>query len=136
MDITRRQILQSGASLAAGAVSARAANDRIQVGFVGCGARAHELIRALMQVKGTAITGVVDAYKGRVERAVDRIGSSAKIYKSYKDILSDESIDAVVVVTPDHWHKTMVVDAVNAGKDVYCEKPLTFRSSEGPEIIA
>jgi predicted dehydrogenase len=136
MDITRRQILQTGAALAAGGVSGRAANDRIQVGFIGCGARAHELMQALMQVKDAAIVGVADAYKGRVERAVDRIGSSAKVYKNYKDILADKSIDAVVVVTPDHWHKTMVVDAVNAGKDVYCEKPLTFRASEGPEIIA
>ena len=41
----------------------------------------------------------------------------------------------MVIATPDHWHKTMVLDAVHAGKDVYCEKPLTFRGSEGPEII-
>jgi predicted dehydrogenase len=136
MDITRRQILQTGAALAASGVPGRAANDRVQVGIVGCGARSHEIMAALMKVPGAVITGVSDAYKGRLERAVDRVGTSAKIYNSYKDILADKSIDAVVIVTPDHWHKTMVVDAVNAGKDVYCEKPLTFRSSEGSEIIA
>src|SRR5262245_47550739 len=136
MDITRRHILQTGAAVAASGIAGRAANDRIQAGFVGCGARAHELIQALMKVQGAAITGVADAYKGRVDRALDRIGSSAKVYKNYKDMLADKSIDAVVIVTPDHWHRTMVIDAVNAGKDVYCEKPLTFRSSEGPEIIA
>jgi predicted dehydrogenase len=136
MDITRRKILQAGAALAASGVPGSAANDRIQVGVIGCGARSHELIQALMKVQGTAITGVADAYNGRLERAVDRIGNTAKVYKNYKDILADKSIDAVIVVTPDHWHKSMVLDSVNAGKDVYCEKPLTYRSSEGPEIVA
>jgi predicted dehydrogenase len=136
MNITRRHILQAGAAMAASGVGARAANDRIQIGIIGCGARSHEIMAALLKVQGAVMTAVTDAYKGRLERAVDRIGNSAKIYKNYKEILSDKSIDAVVVVTPDHWHKTMVIDAVNAGKDVYCEKPLTYRSSEGPEIIA
>ncbi len=136
MNITRRHILQAGAAMAASGVAARAANDRIQIGVIGCGARSHEIMAALLKVQGAVMTAVTDAYKGRLERAVDRIGNSAKIYKNYKEILADKSIDAVVIVTPDHWHKTMVVDAVNAGKDVYCEKPLTYRSSEGPEIIA
>jgi predicted dehydrogenase len=136
MEVTRRHVLQAGAALAASGVPARSANDRIQVAFIGCGARAHELMAALMKVEGTAITGLVDAYKGRLERAQDRIGSQAKIYKTYRDVLADKSVDAVVIVTPDHWHKRMVVDAVNAGKDVYCEKPLTYRASEGPEIIS
>lgn len=136
MDITRRHVLQAGAALAASQFPVRAANDKLQVAFIGCGARSHELMRALMQVEGTAITGLVDAYKGRLERASERVGAQAKVYKTYTDVLADKSVDAVVIVTPDHWHKRMVVDAVNAGKDVYCEKPLTFRASEGPEIIA
>ena len=74
----------------------RAANDRIQVGFIGCGARSHEMMAALLKVQGAVITAVTDAYKGRLERAVDRIGNSAKIYKNYKEILADKSIDAVV----------------------------------------
>jgi predicted dehydrogenase len=136
MDITRRHILQAGAAMAASGISSQAANDRVQVGVIGCGARSHELMAALMKIQGSTITAVTDAYQGRLERAVDRVGNTAKIYKNYKEILADKSIDAVVVVTPDHWHKTMVIDAVNAGKDVYCEKPLTYRASEGPEIIA
>jgi predicted dehydrogenase len=136
MNITRRHILQAGAAIATSGVTARAANDRIQVGVIGCGARSHEIMSALLKIPGAVMTGVTDAYKGRLERAVERIGSSAKIYPNYKEILADKSVDAVVIVTPDHWHKTMVIDAVNAGKDVYCEKPLTYKSSEGPEIIA
>ena len=59
----------------------------------------------------------------------------AKVYDDYQQLLADQSIDAVVIATPDHWHRTMVLDALKAGKDVYCEKPLTYTSPEGLEII-
>jgi predicted dehydrogenase len=110
-------------------------NSRIQVGVIGTGARSHELMAALLRLPDAQIVGVTDAYTGRVERALERVGKQAKSYSSYKEILADKSIDAVVVATPDHWHKQMVLDAVQAGKDVYCEKPLTFRSSDGMEIV-
>jgi len=132
MNVTRRNFLQTSAVVAASAAQVRSANERIQVGVIGTGARSHELMRWLSFVPGTQVTGVVDAYSGRVERAIDR--TKAKPYRDYREIISDKSIDAVMIVTPDHWHKNMVIDAVNAGKDVYCEKPLTYRSSEGIEI--
>jgi predicted dehydrogenase len=78
---------------------------------------------------------VVDAYKGRVERAIDRTGGRAKSYRTHHDLLADKSIDAVVVATPDHWHKQIIIEALRAGKDVYSEKPMTYRASEGVEII-
>ncbi|MCS6951939.1 MAG: Gfo/Idh/MocA family oxidoreductase [Bryobacterales bacterium] len=138
MDLSRRRFLQGSAALAAAAPRSSkgfAANDRIQFGFIGAGARAHELIEALLRHDGVEIVGVVDAYKGRVERAVERTKGRAKPYRHYKDLLADKSIDAVVIATPDHWHHRMILDAVAAGKDVYCEKPMTFRSSEGVEIV-
>jgi len=134
MELTRRTVLKGGLAAAAAPARPYAPNDRIQVGVIGTGARAHQLIEALLANQGVAITAVVDAYKGRVERALERIGRSARAVKDYREILADKSIDAVMVVTPDHWHRQMVVDAVRAGKDVYCEKPLTYRSSEGVEI--
>jgi len=134
MNLSRRSFLQSGAALAAGAEIRTAANDRLEVGVIGAGARAHELIAALLQIEGVEITAVVDAYKGRVERALERTRGRAKAYRNYQEILAQKSIDAVVVVTPDHWHRQMVLDAIKAGKDVYCEKPLTYRSAEGVEI--
>jgi len=136
MSLSRRQFLQHSGLAAASSQSAPAANDRIQVGVIGTGARSHELMQALLSLPAAQITGVSDAYSGRVARALDRVGRSAKSFASYKDVLSDKSIDAVVVATPDHWHKTMVLEALAAGKDVYCEKPLTFRSAEGMEIVA
>ncbi len=126
--------MQAGAALAATQPARTSPNDRITVGMIGCGARAHELMQAIMQNSGTEIVGVVDAYTGRVERALDRVKGRAKAYKHYTDLLADRSIDAVVVATPDHWHRKIILDAVAAGKDVYSEKPLTYKASQGVEI--
>lgn len=129
MEVTRRSLIASAAALPA----AQAANDRIQVGVIGCGARSHELMRFLMMHPSAAITRVTDAYRGRIERAVER--TKARAAANWKEILADKSVDAVVVASPDHWHKTHVVEALSAGKHVYCEKPLTYRPEEGLEII-
>ena len=104
--------------------------------MIGTGARAQELMQVILKLPQDAeIVGVVDAYKGRVERAIERTGGRAKAYANYQDLLAQKSIDAVVVATPDHWHRRIILDAIAAGKDVYSEKPMTFRSSEGVEII-
>ena len=134
MPISRRRFLQTGAAVAAAPGAAAVANDRIQIGVIGAGARSHELMQALLALPGNKIVGVVDAYTGRVQRTRERVGSHVKAYGDYRELLADESVDAVLVVTPDHWHRRMVLDAVAAGKDVYCEKPLTYASSEGVEI--
>jgi len=112
------------------------ANDKITVGMIGVGARAQELMQAIMTLPGTEIVGVCDAYKGRTDRAVARRKGRAKIYQDYKEILADKSIDTVVIATPDHWHATIAIDAVRAGKDVYIEKPMTYAVEEGNNIIA
>ena len=111
-------------------------NGRINVGFIGVGARAHQILEDTKNVPGIEVTGVCDAYKGRLERAVERTGGRAKIYPGHRELLADKNIDAVFVATPDHLHKTHVIAALEAGKDVYCEKPLTYMIDEGLEIIA
>ncbi|MDX1979446.1 MAG: Gfo/Idh/MocA family oxidoreductase [Bryobacteraceae bacterium] len=135
MPVTRRNFLQGSATVAAAPSMSFAANDRIQVGIIGAGARSQELMAGLMTLPGAEIVGVVDAYTGRVERTRERVGQKVKPYASHKEMIADKSIDAVVIVTPDHWHKEMVIEAVRNGKDVYCEKPLTYRSAEGMEIV-
>jgi predicted dehydrogenase len=135
MPYSRRTFLQSASALAAAPAMPQSANDRIQVGVIGCGARSQELIRHLMTAGGAEITTVVDAYQGRMERAIDRTGGRAKKAADYRAVLADKSIDAVVIASPDHWHKQMVLEAIDAGKDIYCEKPLTYRSAEGIEIV-
>ena len=131
----RRTFLQSGALAAAAPLQVRSANDRPRIAFIGVGARAQEILQAILTLP-VEVPAVVDAYTGRTQRAIERTGGKARRYKDYKEVLADKSIDGVVIATPDHWHKTMVVDAMRAGKDVYCEKPLTYRASEGHEILA
>jgi predicted dehydrogenase len=137
MSMTRRSFIHSGAALSAATqISKGSANGKITVGMIGTGARSHELMQAILKLPQEAeIVGLVDAYKGRVERAIERTGGRAKAYPNYHDLLAQKSIDAVVVATPDHWHRRIILDAIAAGKDVYSEKPMTFRSSEGVEII-
>ena len=136
MITTRRNFIQSTSALAAaGAGQSSAANDRTRVAFIGVGARAQEILQAILTLPNVEVPGVVDAYDGRAQRAIERTGGRAKRYRDYREVLADKSIDAVVIATPDHWHKRMAVDSMLAGKDVYCEKPLTYRASEGPEII-
>jgi predicted dehydrogenase len=135
--MTRRSFLHSGAALTAAAQIGKASpNGKITVGMIGTGARAQELMQVILKLPAQAeIVGVVDAYKGRVERAIDRTGGRAKAYPSHHDLLADKSIDAVVIATPDHLHRRIILDALAAGKDVYSEKPMTYRASEGVEII-
>src|SRR5258708_340361 len=137
MALTRRTLLQAaGVSPMMGQPETTdSANARIQVGMIGTGARAQELMQALQALPGVEITAVVDAYKGRAQRALERTGGRARGYANHHDLLAQKSIDAVVVATPDHWHRQLVLDAFESGKDVYCEKPLTYRSADGLDII-
>src|SRR5262245_48568149 len=115
MRVSRRNFIQTGVALSA--TPAPAANDRVQIGVIGTGARSHELMNALLLHPSCEIVAVADAYTGRVERALDRVKGRARAYKDYREIVADKSIDAVLCVTPDHWHKTIVVDAMRGGKD-------------------
>lgn len=132
-EVSRRVFLGAGAGVLAQAQAA-APSDRVTVGMIAVGSRAQELLEAIREIPGTEIVGVCDAYSGRVERAIERTDGRAKAYAGYKEILADPSIDAVTIATPDHWHKRMVIEALEAGKDVYCEKPLTYAVDEGLEI--
>ncbi len=139
-NITRRTFLGTSGVLGLAATAAGAAapapSDRITVGMIAVGSRAHELLEAIKTVKGTEIVGVCDAYRGRIERAVARTDGRARVYESPQAILDDKGIDVVVVASPDHLHKQQVIASLEAGKDVYCEKPLTYTVDEGLEIAA
>ncbi len=134
--MTRRNFINASAALAAAGSSHASPSGKITVGMIGTGARSQELMQALLQRRTEVeIVGLVDAYAGRVERAAERTGGRAKVYQNHHDLLAQKSIDAVFVATPDHWHHRIILDAIAAGKDVYSEKPMTFRASEGSEII-
>jgi predicted dehydrogenase len=148
--VSRRQFLQRSALGAAAAPTlahfalaseappaTKSANDRIQIGIIGVGARVHSgLLDAALAVPGVEIVGVCDAYRGRVARAIERTRGRARDYGHYEALLADRGIDAVIISTPDHWHKTQTIKALEAGKHVYLEKPMTYAIGEGPEMIA
>jgi predicted dehydrogenase len=134
-----KQAVVTGAATAVAARSAGAqvpANDRVTLGLLGCGARGQELLVAAQKVPGVQVAALADCYSGRAERAKARTGGKAQIHGDYREILARKDIDGVIVAAPDHWHKAMSIEAMEAGKDVYVEKPLTYTVAEGLEILA
>ncbi len=142
--IKRSAVTSAGAGLILGSTRRSEAgfnqlespNGRITLGFIGVGARAQDVMSDVLKLQGFEVVAICDAYKGRIERAVERTGGRAKVYKDYRELLAAPGIDAVYIGTPDHWHKDHAIAALEAGKDVYIEKPLTYTVPEGLEIIA
>src|SRR5882762_4203349 len=105
--------------------SALGANDRIRVGVIGTGGRARGLMRQLKELPGQEIVTVCDVYEPRMLEAAEIAGAAAAKVADYRRILDDKDVHAVLIGAPDHWHKTMTLDAIAAGKDVYVEKPIS-----------
>ena len=139
MATTRRQFLSAAgaAPLASAAQNKLSANDRIQLGAIGLGGRGTaDVHAALDEVGGTALVAVADLYVGRRTRAREVFGKDVFVTADYRELLARKGIDAVIVATPDHWHAQASIDAMNAGKDVYCEKPMVHSIEEGHSVIA
>ena len=142
--VTRRKFLRSSATgLGTGLVVCRGlaptrilgANDRIRIGGLGTGGRAQYLLELLKQLPGTELVGVCDVYEPKLLQALQICGAGARQYKDYRALLDNRDIDAVVIGSPDHWHKQMTLDAIQAGKDVYVEKPISHSIEEGVEMV-
>src|SRR5260370_10051678 len=104
------------------------ANDRINVGIIGVGGMGFGHVRMLKPRTDVHITAISDIYTKRKQRAKDFLGLTDKdIHHAYKDLLARSDVDAVFVVTPDHWHYRIARDALDAGKDVYVQNPKTSR---------
>lgn len=111
------------------AEGAKGANERIGVGFIGTGGRCQAHIDIVNRLKAEGRcepVAVCDVYAPRVNAAAKKTGG--KIYRDHKELLADSRVDAVCIATPDRHHAQQAIDAVRAGKDVYCEKPLTHWS--------
>jgi predicted dehydrogenase len=139
--LARRPFLLRTATLASGmALSPRlsayaSANDEIRVGFLSCGGRANELMGSFSKVPGVKIVGLCDPDASRVDKAKTRF-PDAKTASDLRRIIEDPNIDAVVVATCNHWHCLASIWAMQAGKDVYVEKPLSHSQWEGEQTIA
>lgn len=140
MDCTRRTFLTAASGLTAlgvrlPATSVQGANDRVRIGIIGTGGRARGLMTQLKTIAGAQLTAVCDVYEPRLLQAAEIAGPAAARVADYRRILDNREIDAVLIGTPDHWHKRMTIDAVAAGKDVYVEKPISHSIEEGAEMV-
>ena len=111
------------------------ANDHINLGLIGSGIQGIYDTQAALQVNGVKLVAISDLYEGRLERAKELWGNDLFVTRDYRKLLDRKDIDAVIVATPDHWHKKISVDAMKAGKAVYCEKPMMQNFAEGQEFV-
>jgi predicted dehydrogenase len=142
MTTTRRHFLATSAGaglLAAQNVSPAQSispNDRVRIALIGAGGQGSGDTRNSLNVGGVELVAVADIYDGRLKRAREVWGDHLFTTRDYREVLARKDVDAVIVGTPDHWHSTISIDAMNAGKDVYCEKPMVQQLAEGPQMIA
>jgi predicted dehydrogenase len=139
---TRRHFLQvtSAASLAAPAAMAQSlrtfsANDTIQIALIGAGGMGTGDVESALRQPGVRIVAAADVYDGRLQRARERWGKDLFTTRDYREILARPDVDAVIVATPDHWHAQISVDAMNARKDVYVEKPMVQKLEDGKRVV-
>lgn len=146
---SRREFLKSSAAVTAtGAVAQSGAGaqsaqsygrvsgtaDRLRLGVIGVGGRGQSVMANFMNVPSVQVIAVCDIYGKHVEEAQAK-ATGAKAFTDHHALLGAKDLDAVLIATPDHWHTRIAIDALNAGKDVYVEKPLTRTPAEGPLIV-
>ncbi len=107
----------------------------IGIALIGAGGMGTADAKTALEHKNVKLLAVCDLYDGRLEESRERWGNNIFFTKNYKEILKRDEVDAVIIGTPDHWHKQISLDALKAGKHVYCEKPMVHSVAEGHEII-
>jgi len=112
------------------------ASDRVRFGIIGVGMEGSGLLHTAIELPGVECAAACDLYDGRHELAREIVGKAIPTTRRYKELLDNKEIDCILAAVPDHWHKQVVVDAVSAGKDIYCEKPMSHAISEGFEMVA
>jgi predicted dehydrogenase len=138
--LDRREFLASGtAALLAGTATESArgflANDTLQVGLIGVGGRCRHLLKSFPQLPNVKITAVCDIWDQNLGEGKKLADPKAFATKRSEELLARKDVDAVLIATPDHWHVPHTVEACQAGKDVYVEKPLTHDLEEGQAVI-
>ncbi len=143
-NVSRRSFLTAtGAVVATAGMTAasyariKGANDRLRVGFIGAGGMANAHMNACNQLKESnnlQALAVADCWKTRADEAAHKVAAEHAL-ADYRKLLEIKEIDYVTIATPEHWHATMTIDALDAGKAVYCEKPMTHRIPEAQAVL-
>jgi predicted dehydrogenase len=111
------------------------ANSNIQVACIGFGIMGQGDCRTASSLPGVKITAVCDVYDGRLKKAKEVYGAGTFTTREYEEVLARKDVDAVIIATPDHWHARMAIDSMEAGKDVYCQKPMVQKVEEGLGVV-
>jgi predicted dehydrogenase len=134
-DFLRRATTATVAATAASYARVLGANDRIRLGLIGCGGRGEQVMALCQRDPAVEVAALCDVWDRRIEER-RKLAPAAAAFSDHRALVDRGDVDAVIVATPDHWHVPIAVDALEAGKDVYVEKPLTFRREEGPRLVA
>jgi predicted dehydrogenase len=137
--LPRRDFIRtvSGAAVASTAVSYSrilGAANRVRLGVIGCGGRGVGDMNNFLALGNVDVTALCDVYGAQIDNA-KKTAASAVALRDHRQVLDRKDVDAVLIAVPDHWHMPIAIDALNAGKDVYVEKPLTLAIAEGPAIV-
>jgi predicted dehydrogenase len=137
MPLTRREFVAASAATALSYAQVKGSNDRLRIGVIGCGGQAMGHMRALVKMRESDncdVLAVCDVFDKRAEQAAQLTGG--KIVKDYRKLLEDRDLDYVLIATPEHWHYQMTLDAIAAGKHIYCEKPMTQTVEQSKHVVA
>jgi predicted dehydrogenase len=146
--VSRRQFLRASSGAALGSMfsvhtidladaqeTATGSGDVVGFGIIGVGTEGSALLRSAVTLPNVQCVAASDLYDGRHTLAREIAGQNVRTTRRYHEVLEDNSIQCVIVATPDFWHKQIVVDALAAGKDIYCEKPMSHSIQEGQEMV-
>ena len=113
-----------------------APSDRVRFGIIGIGMQGSGLLGTSISLPGVECAAACDLYDGRHTLSREITNSpTLPVTRRYQELLNNKEIDCIIAAVPDHWHKQIVVDAVNAGKDIYCEKPMSHTPADGVEMV-
>jgi len=110
-------------------------NDRIQIALIGAGGMGQGDTQYQLNTRQVALVAACDIYDGRLTRVREKWGNQVFTTRDYREVLARKDVDAVIIATPDHWHSRITVDALEAGKDVYCEKPMVQHVEQGQTVV-
>ena len=134
MEFSRRDVVKSAALGALSYSCVMGANEKVGLGLIGAGGRGRDVLTDFRHNPEVELRAVCDVYGTRVDEVVNKV-PGAKPFSQHERLLELKEIDAVLIASPDHWHKDHAVDAMNAGKDVYVEKPLCRTLEEAPVMV-